>query len=127
MESSTFIQKLVDQGWIKGDLAVLPKNKLNEGLEVFLAYKNVHMLRVYKDYFRLTLLGHNDERCFQIESENPDPIIDYLIKNKETLSMDTYLQHYMELQALGMVSILAIEQFTQWIKPPKFVDFSAVY
>ena len=112
MENIFSIDPFIIKGWTLQKTADLPKNKLNEGAQIYLTYKNRLSLRTYEKYFRLMIQAQGDERCFQIEFGNKlDAVIQYIFSSQDDLSLNTYFTHYLAIQQICPVSILAIEQF----------------
>jgi len=112
MEPVFSADPFVIKGWSLQSTAGLPKNKLNDGVQYYLTYENRLSLRYYPGFIRLTIRGNGDERCFQIEFGNdPDPVVSYIIDHQNDFSLDSYFTHYLAIQGICSVSILAIEQF----------------
>lgn len=114
MELSTCIEKLLSCGWKKENTGDLPDNALNRGVEAYLTYKDRHSTRFLpgEKCIRLMIQSAEDRRCLQINYQNNlEQVLAKIISIKDEISTDSYLTHYLDIQSICPVSIMAVEQY----------------
>ena len=114
MENQEIIKKLNSNGWQEKNISELPINKLNEGVKIYLLYKDRISFRYHPEekFIRLMIHGGEEESCIQIEYKNKiEKVIEQIIAIQDALIMDYYLSHYLKLQSICPVSILMLDHF----------------
>jgi hypothetical protein len=104
---------LTKQGWIDQEISALPRNGLNAGAKACLLYQDKLSFRYHPEqkHIRLMIYGPGDERCLQIDYEGHlEQVLEQIAAIQDELSLDSYLGHYLALQSICPVSIVAIEQ-----------------
>jgi hypothetical protein len=103
-----FVEILAARGWLPRPPTRAATSRVayprNDGSELLLERRD--------DNLWLWVIERDDKRCFEIDPSGAfDVLLDKVVAIQDELTVDTYLAHYLDLSALGEISIVAWEQY----------------